>query len=181
MLVSDDKGLVDRAHNLGTQAREPAPHYEHNEVGYNYRLSNVLAGIGRGQLRVLEDRVKTRRRIFKRYETALAKLPGVAFMPEAAYGHSTRWLTCLTVDPAVAPTNRDALLTAFEAEDIEVRPLWKPLHLQPVFRDMGCEVYGGAVSERLFAQGLCLPSGSAMSDADQDRVIDVVVSAFRGN
>ncbi len=178
MLVSDDKQLVEYAHSLATQARDPEPHYEHSTVGYNYRMSNVLAGIGRGQLHVLDDRVRTRRRIFDRYKSALGDLPGVAFMPEAPHGQCSRWLTCLTVDPAAAATDREAIRLALEAANIEARPVWKPLHLQPVFRDMGCAVYGGAVSERLFAHGLCLPSGSAMSDADQDRVIEVVQRCF---
>ena len=178
MFVSNDKALVELAHNLATQARDPAPHYEHSKVGYNYRLSNVLAGIGRGQLQVLDDRVATRRRIYERYRAALAGLPGVTFRAEAEWGKSTRWLTCLTIDPAQAGTDRETVLAALEAANIEARPLWKPLHLQPVFLDMGCEVVGGAVSEQLFAQGLCLPSGSAMADADQDRVIGVVRRAF---
>lgn len=180
MLVSDDKALVDFAHNLATQARDPAPHYEHSMIGYNYRMSNVVAGIGRGQLRVLDDRVATRRRIYERYCAALGRLPGVGFRKETAWGRATRWLTCLTIDPEQAGADREAIRLALEEENIEARPLWKPLHLQPVFRTMGCETFGGAISERLFDQGLCLPSGSAMADIDQDRVIDVVRRFLRG-
>ena len=174
MLVSDDKALVDFAHNLATQARDPAPHYEHSTIGYNYRLSNVLAGIGRGQLRVLEDRVATRRRIHDRYRAALGELPGIGFRKEPTWGRATHWLTCMTVDAEWAGVDREAIRLVLDAANIEARPLWKPLHLQPVFRKMGCETFGGAICERLFEQGLCLPSGSAMSDIDQDRVIDIV-------
>ena len=178
MLVSDDKAYIDKARFLATQARDPAPHYQHSQIGFNYRLSNVLAGIGRGQLRWLDERIATKRRVFARYEAALGSLPGVAFMPEAAFGRSTRWLTCLTIDPAVAGTDRETVRLALEGANIESRPVWKPLHLQPVFRDMACPMYGGAVSERLFANGLCLPSGTSMQEADQDRVIAVVRRAF---
>jgi dTDP-4-amino-4,6-dideoxygalactose transaminase len=178
MLVSDDRAFIDKARFLATQARDPAPHYQHSEIGFNYRLSNVLAGIGRGQLRWLDERVAIKRHIFSRYETALGNLPGVAFMPEAAFGQSTRWLSCLAIDPATAPTDREKVRLALETVNIEARPVWKPLHLQPAFRDMGCTVVGGTVSERLFANGLCLPSGTAMSDAEQDRVIEVVQKAF---
>ena len=178
MLVSNDQALVDFAHNLATQARDPAPHYEHSMIGYNYRMSNVVAGIGRGQLRVLDDRVTTRRRIYDRYRAALENVPGIAFHGEPAWGRATRWLTCLTIDPSRAGVDREKVRLALDAENIEARPLWKPLHLQPVFRQMGCACYGGAVSESLFANGLCLPSGSAMADSDQDRVIDVVRRVF---
>lgn len=178
MLVSDEKALIDKARFLATQARDAAPHYQHSQIGFNYRLSNVLAGIGRGQIRWLDERVATKRRIFDRYVAALGGLPGVTFMPEAAFGRSTRWLTCITIDPAVAGADREQVRLALEAANIESRPVWKPLHLQPVFREMGCMMYGGAVSERLFDRGLCLPSGTAMSEADQDRVIDVLKQCF---
>src|SRR5690606_22172513 len=177
MLVSDDEALVTHARKLATQAREPAPHYEHAEVGYNYRLSNVLAGIGRGQLRVLEDRVAARRRHFAYYRERLGRLPGVAFMPEAPWGRHTRWLTCLTLDPEAFGADREAVRLALEAENDEARPLWKPMHRQPVYA--GYEAVGGAVAEALFARGLCLPSGSAMTEADLDRVCTVVERACR--
>jgi pyridoxal phosphate-dependent aminotransferase EpsN len=176
MLVSDDQPLVDRAHKLATQSRDPAPHYEHSELGYNYRLSNVLAGIGRGQLQSLATRIVRRREIFEHYRRTLGDLPGVAFMPELAESRCTRWLTCLTIDPAAAGVSRDQVLQALAADDIEARPLWKPLHRQPLYQS--AEVFGGGVSERLFAQGLCLPSGSAMTEADLDRVVRAVRSSF---
>jgi pyridoxal phosphate-dependent aminotransferase EpsN len=172
MLVSEDEALVRHAVKLATQARDPAPHYEHSEVGYNYRLSNVLAGIGRGQLRVLEDRVQARRRNFDYYARHLGDLPGVQFMPEAPWGRHTRWLTTLTIDPAKFGADREAVRAALERENIEARPVWKPMHLQPVFR--GCECVGGAVSEELFEQGLCLPSGSNLAESDLQRVVSIV-------
>ncbi len=176
MIVANDQALVDRAHLLATQARDPAPHYEHSELGYNYRLSNVLAGIGRGQLQSLAARIVRRREIFQHYRHALGDLPGVGFMPELPESGSTRWITCMTVDPAAAGVGRDQILAALSAEDIEARPLWKPLHRQPLYHS--AEIFGGAVSERLFAQGLCLPSGSAMTEADLFRVVRAVRSAF---
>jgi len=172
MLVSRDKALVDHAVKLATQARDLAPHYEHSEVGYNYRLSNVLAGIGRGQLRVLEERVAARRRIFEYYARHLGDLPGVSFMPEAPWGRHTRWLTTLTIDPARFCADREAVRVALERENIEARPVWKPMHLQPVFK--GCESVGGSVAERLFERGLCLPSGSNLAEEDLDRVVRIV-------
>jgi len=172
MLVSRDKTLVDAARYLATQARDPAPHYEHSKIGYNYRLSNVLAAIGRGQLRSLAERVAVRRRIFNRYVEGLGTLPGVAFMPEAPYGRCTRWLTCLTIDPRRFGADREAVRLALEAENIEARPVWKPMHLQPVFA--GARMFGGAVSERLFRDGLCLPSGSSLTEDDQARVVSAV-------
>jgi dTDP-4-amino-4,6-dideoxygalactose transaminase len=176
MLASADGALVARARKLASQARDGAPHYEHSEVGYNYRLSNVLAAIGRAQLRVLEDRVAARRRIFDRYVEALGDVPGVEFMPEAEWGRHTRWLTTLTIDAAAAGADREEVRLALLAEDIEARPLWKPMHLQPVFA--GCDALGGSVAESLFQDGLCLPSGSAMTDGDIDRVVTVVRSTL---
>jgi len=172
MLVSHEGALVERARFLATQARDPAPHYEHSHVGYNYRMSNVLAAIGRGQLRTLSERVVIRRRIFGRYAQGLQDLPGIEFMPEAPYGHATRWLTCLTIDAARFGADRETVRLALEAENIEARPAWKPMHLQPVFA--GARVFGGAMSERIFRDGLCLPSGSSLSDQAQDRIISIV-------
>ena len=177
MLVSHEKALVDRARFLATQARDPAPHYEHSCIGYNYRLSNVLAAIGRGQLKTLAQRVAMRRRIFERYVEGLGDLPGVEFMPEAPYGRPNRWLTCLTISPEVCGADRESVRLALEAENIEGRPVWKPMHMQPVFA--GTRVFGGAVSERLFRDGLCLPSGSSLSPDEQDRVISIVRRSFR--
>lgn len=172
MLVSKDAKWIERARFLATQARDPAPHYQHSAIGHNYRLSNVLAAIGRGQLRVLEERVAARRRIFAKYQAALKELPGIRFMPQADYGQNNCWLTCITIDPAQYGRTRDDLLRAFEAANIEARPIWKPLHLQPVFA--GCEHFGGTVAEILFEHGLCLPSGSALSDAEFERIADIL-------
>lgn len=177
MLVTDDVNLARRCCHLSTQAREPAPHYEHTEVGYNYRLSNLLAAFGRGQLADLTRRVAGRRAINQRYRAALAELPGLAFMPEADYGTSTCWLTCITIDPGL-PVTPDAIRLHLESHDIEARPTWKPMHLQPVFADAPARVDG--TSARLFATGLCLPSGSTLTDGDQDRVIELVQEALAG-
>jgi dTDP-4-amino-4,6-dideoxygalactose transaminase len=179
MLVSDDEALVAHARKLATQARDPAPHYEHSEIGYNYRLSNVLAGIGRGQLRVLEDRVAARRRNFEVYRAALGGLPGVRFMPEAPWGRHTRWLTCITIDPDEFGADRETVRLALEAEDIEARPVWKPMHLQPVFE--GHPVVGGAVAQDLFTHGLCLPSGSNLTDGDLARVVEAFLRVPRAS
>ncbi len=177
MLVSDDAGLIAHARKLATQARDPAPHYQHSEIGYNYRMSNVLAGIGRGQLQVLDERVQRKRAIFETYRRALGDLPGLDFMPEAPWGLHTRWLTVITIDPDRFGATREDVRLALEKENIESRPVWKPMHLQPVYR--GCEVVGGAVAEELFEKGLCLPSGTAMSEADQTRVVEVIRAQAR--
>jgi dTDP-4-amino-4,6-dideoxygalactose transaminase len=177
MLVSDDAALIARARKLATQARDPAPHYEHSEIGYNYRMSNVLAGIGRGQLGVLQDRVRARRSNFSSYEAALGDLPGIEFMPEAEWGRHSRWLTTLTIDPADYGNDREAVRVAMEAANIEARPVWKPMHMQPVYSHYG--VYGGGVAEDLFDRGLCLPSGSCLSDSDRSRVVEVLRAMHR--
>jgi pyridoxal phosphate-dependent aminotransferase EpsN len=176
MLVSERSDWIALARKLSTQAREPAPHYEHTRVGYNYRLSNLLAAVGRGQFRVLAERVAARRRNFDDYQRLLGDLPGLGFMPEASYGRSSRWLTCITLDPraGVAP---ERVRLALEAQDIEARPLWKPMSLQPVFSD--CPVFGGAVGRRLFERGICLPSGSNLSDADRARVAGIVREQYQ--
>jgi pyridoxal phosphate-dependent aminotransferase EpsN len=177
MLVSPDEAFIQHALKLATQARDPAPHYEHTEVGYNYRLSNVLAAIGRGQLRVLEDRVAARRRNFAFYARALADVPGITFMPEAPWGRHTRWLTTLTIDPAEFGATREAVRLALEQENIEARPVWKPMHLQPVFAAF--QRRGGGVAEELFLNGLCLPSGSNLTPDDLARVVEVVRAVHR--
>jgi dTDP-4-amino-4,6-dideoxygalactose transaminase len=178
MLLSDDGRLIQKARFLATQARDPVPHYQHSSIGYNYRMSNVLAAIGRGQLQVLDERVEKRRANFENYEKALGDLPGISFMPEASYGSCNRWLTCILVEPKTFGASREDIRLALEAENIEARPLWKPMHLQPVFA--GCRVVGGAVSEGLFERGLCLPSGSNLACADQERVIGIVRRCHRG-
>ena len=172
MLVSNEAKLIEKARFWATQARDPAPHYQHSEVGFNYRLSNVLAAIGRGQLRVLDQRVEARRRNCAYYQRSLADLRGLSFMPEADYGRCTRWLTCITIDPKVAGTDREQVMRALAGENIEARPVWKPMHLQPLFKHSRC--YGGAVAERLFIEGLCLPSGSNLTTLDLDRVVEIV-------
>ena len=177
-LVSNDVEAIARARFFATQARDPAPHYQHSQIGYNYRLSNVLAAIGRGQLRDLDRRVAARRANFDRYVAGLGDLPGVSLMPEASYGRSTRWLTTLTIDPAAFGATREDVRLALEAQSIESRPLWKPMHLQPVFE--GSRVVGGKVSEHLFDWGLCLPSGSSLTPAEHDRVVEIIRSAHRG-
>lgn len=178
MLVSRDRERLEHARKLSTQAREPEPHYEHKEIGFNYRLSNLLAAVGRAQLEVLGERVEARRRINARYRELLADAPGIAFMPEADYGRSNCWLTCIVVDPEEAGTDRERIRLALEAEDIESRPLWKPMHLQPVYRD--ATMFGGDVSAGLFERGLCLPSGSALSDEDQERVVEILLASRTG-
>jgi len=175
MLVSEDSEIVEKARFLATQARDPLPYYQHSVIGYNYRMSNILAGIGRGQLLVLKERVQKRQQNFAIYKQALGNLPGIEFMPEASYGESTHWLTCLTIDPLASGSNREQVRLALAQEQIETRPVWKPLHLQPVFSD--CECIGGSVSEDLFERGLCLPSGSNLTSNDLERVIQ----AFRKN
>ncbi len=177
MLVSENPELVAKARFLATQARDPAPHYQHSEIGFNYRLSNVLAGIGRGQLQVLSERVAARRHNFEVYQQALGNLPGVEFMPEADFGTCTRWLTCLTIDPQVFGADREHIRLELAAKHIETRPVWKPLHLQPVFAEY--ESVGGAVASDLFARGLCLPSGSNLTYEDLTRVVDAFLDVYK--
>lgn len=176
MLVTNDAAFAAQTRFLATQARDPAPHYEHSQLGFNYRLSNVLAAIGRGQLRHLAKKVARRRAHFDFYQAALGDLPGVSFMPEAAWGCANRWLTCLTIDPAAAGTDREQVRLALEKENIEARPVWKPMHAQPLFAR--APRFGGAVADELFAHGLCLPSGSNLSDADRARVVAAVRACF---
>ncbi|MGE4263990.1 MAG: DegT/DnrJ/EryC1/StrS family aminotransferase [Desulfovibrio sp.] len=175
MLASRDADHIAHARKLSQQAREHAPHYEHAELGYNYRLSNILAAIGLGQLEWLEARVAQKRRIFRWYKELLGQTPGLSFMPEAASGRANRWLTVLQLDEGQFGATPEAVRQALEAENIEARPVWKPMHLQPVFA--GCRMFGGAVSEALFARGLCLPSGTAMTFADAERVAGIVLRA----
>jgi len=172
MLLTADAALATRARFLSTQARDPAPHYQHSEIGYNYRMSNILAAIGRGQLRVIEQRVEKKREIFACYREALKEILGINFMPEADYGLSNRWLTCITVDPELFGATREDIRLALEAENIESRPVWKPMHLQPVFAH--CRVVGGAVAADIFEKGLCLPSGTALTANDLERIVSVI-------
>jgi len=169
-LASDNGEAIARARFLATQARENAPHYEHVTCGFNYRLSNICAAIGVGQLQVLAERVARRRAIFDAYRAALADVPGIHFHAEQAGSHVNRWLTTIIIDPAAAGFDREQARRVLEADDIESRPLWKPMHVQPVFT--GCAAIGGQVAEAAFADGLCLPSGSSMDQADIERVVD---------
>jgi dTDP-4-amino-4,6-dideoxygalactose transaminase len=175
-VVARDGSALARMRKWANQSREPALEYLHREYGFNYRMSNVLAGIGRGQLRVLDDRVQRRRALFERYRDALADLPGVVMQPEAPWGLHTRWLTVLTLDPDEVPASPSDVLRELERENIEARPVWRPMHLQPVFA--GADTVGGAIAQRLFQTGLCLPSSSSLTESDQLRVIDAVRAAL---
>jgi dTDP-4-amino-4,6-dideoxygalactose transaminase len=179
MLVSDKPELVAKARFLATQARDTAPHYQHSEIGFNYRLSNVLAGIGRGQLQVLGDRVAARRRNYEIYAKGLGDLPGFEFMPEADFGTCTRWLTCLTIDSEAFGVDREQIRLTLAEQQIEARPVWKPLHMQPVFAE--CESIAGEVAADLFARGLCLPSGSNLTDEELEQVISVIRNIHHSN
>jgi dTDP-4-amino-4,6-dideoxygalactose transaminase len=180
-LLSPEQHFADKALFLATQARDPAPHYQHSHIGYNYRLSNVMAGIGMGQMEVLPDRVEARRNNYHRYRTYFKKWEQEGFdlqwQEEAAGEFSNRWLTCVQIDPAKNKGyNRETLRLAMDAENIECRPLWKPMHMQPVFERY--PFYGGQVSNRLFENGLCLPSGSNLCEADFERIFSVLDAQF---
>ena len=179
MVISDDEDLVSKAKFLATQARDPAPHYEHSEIGYNYRMSNILAGVGRAQLKVLESRIHRARAIFKYYHDRLGSLPGIGFMPEPEWSHGNRWLTCILVDPDKFGASREELRLHLEKSNVESRPLWKPMHLQPVFKD--CRIAGGLVSAELFKDGLCLPSGTALTEEELELVCGLVEEVGGGN
>jgi pyridoxal phosphate-dependent aminotransferase EpsN len=175
MLVSPNAAWVAKARFWATQARDPGIAYEHSEVGYNYRMSNVLAGIGRGQLEVLDLRVQQRRAIAFRYGDAFAELPGISLMPQAPYGLHTNWLSCFLIEEQKFGCSRDQLIGALDAANVESRPVWKPMHLQPLYA--GSERYGGEVAEDLFRRGICLPSSSSLSLEDQLYVINQVRAA----
>jgi dTDP-4-amino-4,6-dideoxygalactose transaminase len=181
MLASHDEQLVEHARKLATQAREPTPHYEHVELGYNYRMSNVMAAIGIGQLHVLDERVERRRQVFHTYERLLGDLPELAFMPEPDYCRSNRWLTVMLIDPNARAAPAD-IRQRLETHDIEARPVWKPMHIQPCFstgaNSYPCRIVGGGVAEDIFERGLCLPSGSSLADADIERICDIVRSVL---
>ncbi len=177
MLLSQDKNQIKKARFLATQARDDAPHYEHSTIGYNYRMSNILAAIGRGQLRVLENRVKRKREIFLYYKNRLSQLPGIQFQPELPGTFANRWLTTITVDPEIAGTNREDIRLELQKHNIESRPLWKPMHLQPVFQD--ALSFTNGVSESLFEKGLCLPSGTNLTESDLDFICSLIEKTFK--
>jgi len=191
ILASEDKKLIEYARKLSQQARESFPHYEHKEIGFNYRMSNLLAAIGLGQLKVLKDRVAKKRKIFDFYCQALTKVNGIEFMPEAHYGRSNRWLTVILITPEEFGADRESVRLALENENIESRPVWKPMHMQPVFnvktqsrkcksknnsiKTYPARVVGGGVAEDFFRRGLCLPSGTAMTEKDLKKIVSVIL------
>jgi pyridoxal phosphate-dependent aminotransferase EpsN len=178
MLVTDNKGWAKKVRFWATQSRDPAPHYQHSEIGYNYRMSNLCAAVGRGQLLTLDERVATRRANFNDYKKHLGDLPGIDFMPEPDGFFSTRWLTVLTIDQEQFGKSREDVRLALEANNIESRPLWKPMHIQPVFAR--CRHRGGEISESLFQNGLCLPSGSDLTPEDLERVVETIRQCYGG-
>ena len=174
MLVTDRKDWAEKARHLATQARDPEPHYQHSEIGHNYRMSNLLAAIGRGQLKVLDRWVGRRREVFQWYTERLGKLSGVELVPDFPHGESSCWLTCIMIHPQEFGATREDVRLALEKENIESRPCWKPMHMQPIFED--CQSFGGMVSERIFEIGLSLPSGSNLQDQTLERVARVIES-----
>lgn len=180
MLISDDVGAIQKAHFLATQARDTAPHYQHSELGYNYRMSNILAGVGRAQLQVIEERVTARRHVFDRYYEGLGQLPGVTFMPELENTKTNRWLTTLTINVEKAGISVEKLLALLNKENIEARPVWKPLHMQPLFEAAKYYPHDEHehVAEQLFQTGICLPSGSNLTEDEQQRVINCLKGAL---
>jgi pyridoxal phosphate-dependent aminotransferase EpsN len=176
MVVGRDPSAIRRMRKWANQSREPVLEYLHEELGYNYRLSNVLAGIGRGQLRVLDERVAARRLIAARYAEAFADVPGVSLQPEATWGIHSRWLSVIYLDPELVATQPGDIVRQLDAVGIEARPVWRPMHLQPLFAE--AQTIGGATAERLFRTGLCLPSSSSLTAEQQARVIDALRSAL---
>jgi pyridoxal phosphate-dependent aminotransferase EpsN len=172
MLASHNRAWIEKVRFWSQQARDPGLAYQHSEIGYNYRMSNVLAGIGRGQLEVLDLRVTQRRANAFRYHAAFADLSGIELMPQASYGLHTNWLSCFLIDEKKFGCSRDALIQALDEANVESRPVWKPMHLQPLYA--GCARHGGAVAEDLFRRGICLPSSSSLSSEDQLRVINCI-------
>jgi dTDP-4-amino-4,6-dideoxygalactose transaminase len=176
-LVSKKIGWVNDARFLASQAREEAPHYQHSRIGYNYRLSNLCAGVGRGQVEVLDERVRQKRAVYDFYRNKLSAIPGLSFLSEPRGFFSNRWLTTILIDPAVSGFTREDLRLKLDAENIESRPLWKPMHMQPVFEQY--PKYTNGVSEKLFETGLCLPSGTNLSESDLNRICDIVLDMAR--
>jgi dTDP-4-amino-4,6-dideoxygalactose transaminase len=174
MLLSDNEEWIKRTRYLATQARDFAPHYQHSTIGYNYRMSNLLAAVGRGQLRVLDDRVSARRANNRFYREALSKVQGITFLPEASYGRSNCWLTCILIDPKEFGASTEEIRIHLESQNVEARPVWKPMHMQPAFSD--CRKRGGDVSVGLFEHGLCLPSGSNLNPSERELVVELIRS-----
>lgn len=177
ILASDEREMIDQARHLATQAREPVAHFEHRELGYNYRLSNLCAAVGWAQLQSLEDRVVRKREIFQIYEEELGDLPGISLMPQSPKGESNCWLTVILIDPAEFGASREEVRLALEEENIESRPMWKPMHAQPVFEK--CEYLGRGIADELFEKGLCLPSGTAMNGVDLARITAIIIGQCR--
>jgi dTDP-4-amino-4,6-dideoxygalactose transaminase len=177
MLVSDNESLISRARYLATQAREPVVHYEHNHVGYNYRMSNILAAIGCGQLEKLDRKVMKKQSVNRFYRQALGDLPGIEFMPEAPDRQSNCWLTVILIDPESFGMDREGVRLALEEENIESRPVWKPMHLQPIYRK--CRIRGGKVSEHIFERGLCLPSGDQLDEEELATIARIIKNCYR--
>lgn len=176
-LISYDEEMISKARFLSTQARDKAPHYQHSQIGYNYRMSNILAGIGLGQMEVIEERIRQRRKNFEFYKTNLDRIEGITFLDEPDPDYfSNRWLTTILIDPLKTGKTREELQTVLEAENIETRPLWKPMHLQPVFSH--CQAYLNGISEDLFHKGLCLPSGSNLTQDDLNRITGLIINFF---
>ncbi len=178
-LISNSGEDIQKARFLSTQARDAAPHYQHSHIGYNYRMSNIVAGIGRGQMEVLPERIKSRRKNFETYKDFFSSIDGVSFLEEPNEDYySNRWLTTILVEPEITGgITRETIRLEFEKFNIEARPLWKPMHLQPIFNE--CKYFGGSVSEEIFEKGLCLPSGSNLTDSDFERIFDVLNNLFR--
>ncbi len=172
MLVARTQSLATQARFLATQARDAAPHYQHSVIGFNYRLCNLNAAVGRGQLESLPERIDRKQAHFEGYRSALADLPGIGFIPFGTYGRPNYWITCVTIDETAAGVGREAVRLALETHNIESRPLWKPMHRQPFYA--GAQTHLNGVSDALFATGLCLPSGSCLSDADRERICSII-------
>ena len=176
MLVSESQKYIEKSRFLATQARDDAPHYEHSEIGYNYRMSNIVAGIGRGQLKVLPQRIKQKQAINQFYQDIFSEVDGVNFQPQLPQTISNKWLSAITIDPAITGISREELRLAFAKDNIEARPLWKPMHLQPIYKD--APNYLSGISEKLFNEGLCLPSDTNMNEDDFSRIHKVLKSLF---
>ena len=177
MLLGNDLALIEKARYLSQQAREPVLHYEHKTIGYNYRLSNILAALGRSQLTDLDRRILIRKKHFEAYMQSIGKLPGILFMPISSEGSPNYWLSCIILDRTQSKVSRDELISICHDASIEIRPIWKPLHMQKVFQEK--QMFGGSVSESLFYNGLCLPSGSNLLDEDREKVISILSSALK--